>query len=225
MVLDDATRWDLIHQKTYREGEAASLYAEEVEKFFPRNSLITELGTGTGADAFYFLQKGHSVIALDISSFALKILEERARKEGFTQKLATRQVDFGLHKLPIKDDSCDIAYSRISLNYFGADDTAKIFSDIYRILKKGGKAFLTLKSPDDVNEMIYLKNNASVYEENVFIEGGVLRSRFSVEQLREILTNAKIPQFNIRPIREDLSKKGENHNPYLFLNEVTFTKL
>src|SRR4030042_2573489 len=190
---DDATRWDLIHKKSHKENEWHSVYAEEKEKLFPRGSLVVDLGSGTGADALYFLKQGHSVIALDISSFALSVLKERAKEENFSTKLATQTADFGLHALPVKDSSVNIAYSRISLNYFGAKQTTKLFADIYRILKPSGAAYLSFKSPDDVAEMDYFQKRSVVYESNVFIEGEMLRSRFSIVQLTQMLKNAGIP--------------------------------
>lgn len=222
--MDDAQRWDLIHQKNYKEDEWHSHFAEEKEKLFPRGGLVVELGAGTGADAIYFLKQGHRVVALDISNFALKALHERAKKHDFLQKLVTRQVDFGLHAIPVKDESADVAYSRISLNYFGYKQTTKIFRDIFRILAPGGSAYLSFKSPDDSNEMEYLERSATVYEPNVYIEGGMLRSRFTVEQLGAMLNDAGILNFEVKPLKEDLSKKGEGHHSYLYVNEVFFNK-
>src|SRR3989344_9433212 len=101
--MDDVSRWDLIHQKAHKEDEWHSVYAEEKEKLFPRNAMIIELGSGTGADAIFFLKQGHSVIALDISEYGLSKLKEKAKKENFTDKLVVRQMDLGLHIIPVKD--------------------------------------------------------------------------------------------------------------------------
>ncbi len=222
--MDDSKRWDAIHQKVHKEHEWHSRYAEEKEKLFPRNCLVVDLGAGTGADALYFLKKGHYVVALDISEFALKVTQEKAKLAGVSKNLVTRQMDFGLHAIPIKDDSVDAVYSRISLNYFGAKQTTKLFLDVYRILKPGGEAFITLKSPDDTIEMEYLEKSATIYEPNVFIEGGMLRSRFTPEQLKTMLQRAQIPNFQVRALKEDLSGRRVGHHPVLFVNEVSFKK-
>ena len=222
---DDVKKWDIYHQKSFREDEWHSHYAEETEKYFPKNSLVVDMGAGTGSDALYFLKKRHAVIALDISPFALKKLKEKAESHNLAVKLVTRQTDFGLHTIPVKDVSVDIVYSRISLNYFGSNQTSKIFKDIYRVLKNGGRACLTFKSPDDAMEMEYLEKNATVYEPNVFIEGGILRSRFTTDQLSQMLVGAGIPNFEVKPLKENLAKKGEGHHPVLYVNEVTFVKV
>ena len=223
-MADDAKHWDAIHQKIYKQNEWHSSYAEEKEKLFPRNSLVVDIGAGTGADALYFLKSGHSVVALDISEFALKITQERSKEAGLSKNIVTKQVDLGLHSIPVKDSSVDIVYSRISLNYFGRKQTTSIFKDIYRVLKTDGFAYLSLKSPDDAVEMEYLEKGASLYEENVFIEGGMIRSRFTVAQLEKMLKDAGIQKYEGKPHQENLGEKAEGHHPILHVNEVTFKK-
>ena len=222
--MDDAFAWDTVHKKTHHEEKWHSGYAEEVEKNFPAGGLVVDLGAGTGGDALYFLQKGHRVVALDISQFALDVLVKKAKSQNLDKGLAVKQADFGLHKLPIKDASADSVYSRISLNYFESKHTTKIFSDIYRILKPGCSAYLTFKSPDDPVEMEYLEKNATPYEPNVFIEGGMIRSRFTNTQLKEMLKNAGLQEFQVIPKKEELGDRREGHHPELYINEVLFTK-
>ena len=224
-MIDDATRWDIVHKKIYQEAEWHSKYAEEKEKLFPRGSMVVDLGGGTGADAMYFLQSGHSVVVVDISEFALKVAQEKANKLNLSERLVVKQTDFGLHPLPLKDASIDAAYSRISLNYFPADQTIVIFKDVYRILKPGASAYLTLKSPDDKAEMEYFRENAVEYEPNVYIENGQLRSRFTAEQLKNILHEAGIANFQVNLYREPLAPKEGRHHPELLVNEVVFTKV
>ena len=221
MIADDI-RWDEYHKKIHHPEELHSNYAEEKEKFFPRGSMIAELGGGTGADALYFLKKGHSVVLFDISEFALKIAKEKSVKVGLSEKLATRKVDFGLHQLPIKENSIDIVFSRISLNYFDAEHTKKLFRDIFFVLKPGGTAYLTFKSPDDINEIEYFKNAGYEYEENVYIENGQLRSRFTKAQLEKMLSGAEIASFDVNSINEVLKANG--HQTTLRLNEIVIRK-
>ena len=223
-TIDDTTRWDVIHQKTHKEGTLYSHYAEEKEKLFLRNSLVVDVGGGTGEDALYFLQKGHSVVLLDISPFALKAAEDKARAANLVDKLVIRQVDYGLHALPIKDASVNVVYSRISLNYFDKEHTTKLFSEIYRILKPGGVAYLSFKSPQDADEMEYLQNMTTLFEPNVFIENGMLRSRFTLEQLKEMVIAAGIKTYEVTPFKEELGIRREGHRQILYLNEVAFKK-
>lgn len=223
-MINDAKHWDAVHKKTFEDSEWHSRYAEEKEREFPRGSIVLDLGGGTGSDAFLFLQKGHSVVLLDISEFALKVCQEKAKRNKLDDRLVVRQIDYGLHDLPLKDSSVDVVYSRIGLNYFPSDQTIKLFHSIYKILKAGGKAFLTFKSPDDENEMEYLRKTAVEYEPGVFIQNGQLRSRFSVDELKNMLLLAGIRDFRVTPYEEELSDVNAGHHPVLHVNEITFVK-
>ena len=220
----DSKVWDLYHQKTATGGLIVSKYAQEKEALFPRNSVIIDLGGGVGADAMYFLEKGHSVIILDISQYALGIAMTNAKKKGFESKLIIKQVDFSLHRIPLKPATVDIAYSRLSLNYFDKSETALLLQDIFTILKPGGKAFLTFKSPDEVEEIQYLRKHATLLEENVFIDNGQIRSRFSISQLEQILKAAGIVGFEVNPYSEGVGNDVAGTQRQIVYNEVLFTK-
>jgi ubiquinone/menaquinone biosynthesis C-methylase UbiE len=224
-MLDDTKRWNIVHKRTHEEeGAVYSVYAEEKEKLFPRGSVVCDLGGGTGDDAIYFLRKGHRVILFDISDFALKVAQKKAKDEGLEKVLVAKQVDFGLHELPLNNDSVDIAYSRISLNYFPTEETIGIFSAIFKALKPGGSAYITLKSQDDEEEMEYLRESAVEYEPGVYIENGQLRSRFSVEELKDMLAKAEISNYQVHPYKEQLGPDKKDHRQVLHLNEIIFTK-
>ncbi len=222
--IDDATRWNVIHQKGHKPGVPYSHYAEEKEKLFPRNALIVDVGGGTGEDALHFLQKGHSVVLLDISPFALKVAEDKAKEHKLAAKLVVRKADYGLEALPIKDNSVDVVYSRIALNYFDAEHTSKLFKEIYRLLKHGGRAFVSMKSPDDPDEMEYLEKVTTLFEPNVFIENGMLRSRFTKDQLKAMLDKVGIIDYEVKSFVEDLGARREGHKQVLHLNEISFSK-
>jgi ubiquinone/menaquinone biosynthesis C-methylase UbiE len=222
-MVDDVARWNFIHQKTHKKESTQSRYAEEKEKLFPKGCLVCELGGGAGYDALYFLKQGHSVVLFDISDLALSIAQEKAKEAGLESRLATRHIDFGLHDLPVKDESTDIVYSRIALHYFESSHTIKIFKDIHRILKPGGTAFLTFKSPKDVAEYDRLKKTATLYEPNVFIENGLIRSRYTIEQLEDMLKKAGISHYDVHDYQENLTSEGQQ-GQILLLNEVVITK-
>ena len=225
---NESVRWDDVHKRISEDSYSHSLYALEKEKLFPRNSIVCDLGGGMGLDALYFLKRGHKVILLDISDFALRFAKKLANDVKLSGRLATKQADFGLEGIPLKNDSVDVCYSRIGLNYFPAAETSSLFSDVYRILKPGGKAFLAFKSPDDREEMIFLKNKAVEMEDGVFIEEEQIRSRFTSEQLKRITAKARIKNFDVQVFVEPQGMLRDESNisrdKPLYLNEVTFTK-
>lgn len=220
----DSKRWDVYHKKALAADMLPSEYAKEREPLFPRNSIIVDLGGGMGVDALYFLEKGHSVIILDISKYALNVARELAKARKLDTKLITKQVDFSLHSIPLKPDSVDICYSRLSLNYFDTSETTTLFCEILAILKQGGKSYLTFKSPNDIEEIEHLKKRATLLEENVFIDSGQIRSRFSGEQLEQICKNAGIANYEVKEYVESLTGEGDAIRQ-MMCNEVVFSKL
>lgn len=219
-AIDDATRWDNINKKTFHSSHKHSQYAEDKEKLFPRNCLVVEIGGGAGEDALYFLKQGHSVIFLDISPEALKAAQEKAKAANLQSKIVFKQLDYGLERFPVKDASVDVVYSRISLHYFDREHTTRLFVDIRRIMKPGAIAYLSFKSPEDKDELEYLQNIGTEYEPNVYIENGILRSRFSKQQLEQMLAAAGCTNFSVTPITESLSGRRTDHRQTLHLNDV-----
>jgi ubiquinone/menaquinone biosynthesis C-methylase UbiE len=206
-----------------------SLYAAEKEKEFPRNSRVCDLGGGTGTDGTYFAEKGHSVVLVDIADEQLEKAAVRASTLGLADKLKTVQCDFSFGKLPFDDESLDIVYSRLALHYFESEVLSRLFAEVYRILRKSGKTYLTLKSPDDTAEMEFLATTATEQEEGVFNEEGRLKTRFKLERLEKILVDAGIPSDSFRVVTyteklgnsNDLVKSG--HDEFI-VNQVTITK-
>lgn len=171
--------WNLSVQSVPTD-KSHSRYAAEKEKLFPRESVICDLAGSIGADAIYFLKHKHKVILCDVSDVALKIAQQKALSQGFD--LQTQQFDLEEGKIPLADNSVDIVYARLGLHYFTIEKTSQILHEVYRILKLGGQAFITIKSPDDQSEMAFLRKTAKEIEPNVYVDGGQCKSRFNIEQ-------------------------------------------
>lgn len=103
--------------------KSVSNYAVLSEKEFERNSLVADLGGGTGVDALYFLHKGHEAILADVSDYGLNIAKKRAEKDGF--EIKTVENDFSTGKINLDNDSVDIVYSHLALHYFDRGTTIK----------------------------------------------------------------------------------------------------
>ena len=96
-----------------------------------------DLGSGRGNDVMRMAEKvgeGGFVYGLDISDGML----EKARKQA--EKLGVENVSFlktTLEEIPLEDDSVDLVISNCTINH--AADKNAVWSEIYRILKKGGR--------------------------------------------------------------------------------------
>jgi ubiquinone/menaquinone biosynthesis C-methylase UbiE len=204
-----------------------STYAIEKEKLFPRESIVCDLGGGSGADSIYFLLNGHSVTLVDISDLGLERTRLKAEVLGLVNKLIIIQKDLSEGNLPIKSDYCDIVYSRMALHYFSQSRTIELLKQVFRILKKGGISYITIKSPKDLREMQFLKSTAKEVENEVFVDEGQTKARFSMTTITDMLKKAGINNFEIKDYLENFSgridrvKSGANS---LILTEIIIKK-
>ncbi len=60
-----------------------------MERVFDRPSHLLEIGCGTGTETLELLKKGHSVLAVDVSSKMLDIVQRKARDLGLESNLST----------------------------------------------------------------------------------------------------------------------------------------
>lgn len=212
------------------DGKGEALYAAEKERLFPRSSAVCDLGGGTGTDSLYFASQGHRVTLVDIADDALTRGETKAKEQGLETKIETVQCDLSLGMLPpLTDETFDIMYSRLALHYFESAILTQIFAEIYRVLRSGGTAYLTLKSPDDEAEMAFLNTTATQIEDGVFDEDGRIKTRYTIDRLKEILTAANIPttMCTVASYTERLGNKNDvvkSGNSEFIVNEITIQK-
>lgn len=218
--------WNRSHKKYIEKGKKnVSSYAIEKERLFPRDSAVLDLGGGRGIDSIYFSKNGHTVTLADVSTLAMEEAEKQAKKEK--QKLKTIQINLDMGELPFNESTFDIVYSRLSLHYFNNEITTTLFKEIYRILKKGGKTYLTFKSPEDKDEYNFLRNNAEEIESGVFIENGNTKTRYTQKQLEGMLEKASIKDYSVSKYVEKLNSIKDyvkSGGKQFILNEVIINK-
>ncbi len=76
--------------------------------------------------------------ALDPSADMLRIAEQNIREAGLAGRV--HPISGDVHDLPYDDDSVDLIVSRGSLFFW--DDRARAFSEIWRVLRPGGRTFV-----------------------------------------------------------------------------------
>ena len=102
---------------------------------------VLDLGSGAGFDCFLAAQlvkASGRMIGVDISEDMIARAKINADKYGYSN------VEFRLgdvEQLPIEDESVDIIISNCVINL--APDKAKVFSEARRVLKKGGKMYIS----------------------------------------------------------------------------------
>ena len=203
------------------------MYAEKKEVLFPRNSRVLDVAGGFGVDSMFFLEHNHTVTLLDISSVAIEGAKDTATERLLDDRFQTCLVELGKERIALEDDSVDVVYSRLGLQYFNKNTTEDIFKELFRILKKDGKAYVVVKSPDDTQEMEYFKKAAVEVEKSVFDNKGQRKSRYTRSEWENILKNAGIKKYSVSEYVDDIEGRGAKTKSgvyKLLLNEIIFSK-
>lgn len=131
---------------------------DHVERFINPQSKILELNAGTGEDAIYFAQRGHSIHATDISSGMQEILLQKILSASLTDKVSCELCSFTqLEKLKNKGP-----YDLIFSNFAGLNCTNE--------LEKVLRSFSTLLNPAGVITLVLLPKFC-LWETLLFIKG------------------------------------------------------
>ncbi len=102
---------------------------------------VLDLGSGAGFDCFLAAKKvgkAGKVIGVDMTEAMVRKANANAKKYGFSN------VEFRLgeiEELPVDDNSVDVVISNCVINL--SPDKQKVFDEAYRVLKKGGKMFIS----------------------------------------------------------------------------------
>ncbi len=103
--------------------------------------IVLDFGSGAGFDAFLAVRKTEAsgrVIGIDMTKKMIEKARENARKYGY------KNVEFKLgdiENIPIEDNFADVIISNCVINL--APDKDRVFSEAYRVLKKGGRMYLS----------------------------------------------------------------------------------
>lgn len=98
---------------------------------------LLEIGTGSGAIAYYFSQRA----GLSCEAHAVDVLDQRQIEDGY----AFRLVD-GV-QLPYADETFDVVISNHVIEHVGARDAQRThIEEIARVLRPGGQAYLATPS-------------------------------------------------------------------------------
>ena len=158
--------------------------------------VVLDLGSGAGFDCFLASRKvGETgkVIGVDMTEEMIAKAKAIAEKNGY------ENVEFRLgeiESLPIDDDSIDVAISNCVINL--VPDKAKAFEEIYRVLKKGGRIYLS--------DIVLLEDIAEELKNNEELLAGCVGGALLQDKYLEIIKNAGF-EINILSEDKDISKR------------------
>ncbi len=113
-----------------------------------KNSIICDLGTGTGDSAFMLTKRGYNVTGVDLSLDMLKLAKKKHYKGKFFP------ISGSAYTLPFKDETFDAITCSFGIRNMHITELA--LKEIFRVVKKGGKAvFLEFSLPKGTFLKIY----------------------------------------------------------------------
>lgn len=147
---------------------------------------VLDLGSGAGFDSFLAgrrVGKSGKVIGVDMTPEMIGKARANAEKYGY------KNIEFRLgdiEKLPVDDCSVDVIISNCVINL--APDKAKVFAEGYRVLRPGGRMY--------VSDIVLLKklSSAQKADENLVAGcvGGALLKKDYLKIIREAGFKVKI---------------------------------
>ncbi len=164
--------------------------------------VVLDLGSGAGFDCFLASKKvgkTGKVIGVDMTEAMVEKAGANAKKYNF-ENVEFKQGD--IEELPIEDSSIDVVISNCVINL--APDKLKVFEESYRVLKKGGRMF--------VSDIVLLGELTEEQRNNPHLLTGCVAGALPKE---DYLGIAKSAGFKVNILSEDkeISKKQYNGIP------------
>lgn len=121
-------------------------YLESILPNHPIN--ILELNCGTGEDAIWFANKGHKVLATDISGQMVSITNGKIEKLNLADKVKTQQIDINQIDKISTSNKFDLVFSNFGgLNCLTEAELISLSKKIKDLLNPKGK-FISVVMPD-----------------------------------------------------------------------------
>ncbi len=155
-----------------------------------KGDIVLDLGSGAGFDVFLAAKrvgKSGKVIGIDFSEEMLKRARHNAEKYGY------KNVEFkygDIEKMPIEKDSVNVIISNCVINL--APNKKNVFKESYRVLKKGGKMF--------VSDIVLLGELSEEQKENHELISGCVAG---ASQKEDYINLIKYSGFKIKILNED----------------------
>ena len=160
---------------------------------------VLDLGSGAGIDCFLAAEKvgeKGKVIGIDMTKEMIEKAESNAKKRGY------KNIEFilgDIEKLPLKDKTIDIIITNCVINL--TPDKTKTFKEAYRVLKPGGRIYLS--------DIVLLEELSEEQRNNKDLLAGCVAGALLRE---DYLNKIKEAGFSVNILRENKEISKDQYN-------------
>ena len=160
-----------------------------------KGKMVLDVGSGDGSDCQNYFDMGAIVTGLEPSDNFVNTAKEKYSKCDF--------VLGGGECLPFEDASFDVVFSKYALQT--SSNVPKIFSEMNRVLKKGGTMLILSKHPlrqfleQDTEQKDYFKNNPTT--SNIY-QGKITLHEYS-HPMTEYINDEFLKNFDLVSFKEE----------------------
>ena len=195
-------QWKMLHtNQRFRPKYPSEVVVQFVFRNFERNGekKVLDLGCGAGRHVFFLGNENIIPYGVDYSDEGIEYTKQMLEEYGMKQ-YAENMRGASLIDLPFNDEYFDGIICYGVLYYLDKNDIEKATEQMYRVLKKGGKVLLVVRS---VNDYRYKKERLTDKEKNTIIieeknkdkcaysENGMLMHFFEENELKLLFSKFK----------------------------------
>jgi len=186
----DNLRWT--EHERWAEAEFHDFKAKQSAK-------LLDVGCGIGVFTRYYARKGYSVSGIDISKTAVNITNASLKAFGLEGNIKQSSAE----KIPFKNNCFDYISSNGVIHH--TENTEQAVAEIYRVLKPGGKAMISVYFRNILLNPIFFILTKNIF--NLIIIPGKLKGREKFLDVKSPEDFVKVYDGNKTPIARVYSKK------------------
>jgi ubiquinone/menaquinone biosynthesis C-methylase UbiE len=183
------------------------LYTNDIIKYGINKGYALEIGQGPGYLGLEWLVKTQNtnLTGIDISECMVKIAAKNAEEYGFSNE-RVKYIHGDAHELPFDNEYFDSVFSNATLHEL--EDPVRALNEVYRILKPGGKYYIS-DLRRDMNPVIrYFMKKSTKSAELVSGLISSINSSYTKKEIEDLLLKTDLKVYKIRTNPFSIFVKG-----------------
>jgi 2-polyprenyl-3-methyl-5-hydroxy-6-metoxy-1,4-benzoquinol methylase len=171
---------------------------------------ILDLGCGIGRHSIYLAQENINVTAVDLGIEGIETLRSKAQEFNLPINIEIKD----MLKLDYPKESFDAVLAFHTIQHTDYKGLKKVIGDIYKILKRGGEAFVTFASKENDSWTKYEKDRIDDYT-LIKTEGPEVNVPHTYVEYEDLLELTK--QFKITDIKQIIKYLPKHKYAHFFV--------